>query len=141
MKKTMIILGLLVVSLVALSIYWQSSNGSKESITIKLGDKTKIFSMKALEKIEHEKVITTRDDKIFSGFKLRKLLTDFESDEFKSIYLTSSDGMSIMIKKDELPKAYLCLREKADTKYYQLVLSDDAFGQRWIKYIKMIELR
>jgi len=141
MKKILMILTILIIILISLSLYWQKTNSSKDLITIKFGDKTKTFSMKELEKIVHEKVLTTRDDKIFSGFRLDKLFTGFQSDQFNSIYLTSSDGMSVMIKKDELSNAYLCLREKSDSKYYQLVITNDAFGQRWIKYIKLIELR
>lgn len=141
MKKVYLALSILILALIALSFYWQSTQANKAGITIDYNGETQFISLNKLNKMEHEKVVTTRDDKIFSGIKLAKILEKFPFEELKSLTFSSTDGMSVAIQKDEFVQTYLCEKQNGDNTYYQLVLINDAFGQRWLKYVNRITLK
>ena len=141
MKKISIALTILILALIALSFYRLGTQANKAGITIEYNTETQFISLNKLNKIEHEKVVTTRDDKVFSGIKLVKILEKFPLEELKSLTLSSIDGMSVAIQKDEFSQAYLCERQDGDNKFYQLVLINDAFGQRWLKYVNRVALK
>ena len=140
MKKIYFTLSILIIALIALSIFWKSSQNVDNGITIQFSETTKYFSFRQLQKIEHKPILTI-EDREFSGFKLAVLLTDIPLDETKLAIFSSKDGMSVSIPKKEFTQSYLCIREKNDEKFYQLVVNNDQFSQRWIKYVNRITLK
>ncbi len=140
MKKVYTILAILIVALVLLSIYWQNTNSPKNGITLDFDGTTKFLSFNKLQKFEHSKVLTANDQE-FNGFKLQEIISLTAKDEIKSIVFSSQDGMSVGIQAKDISNSYLCLIKKNDKKYYQLVVINDPFSQRWIKYINRITIQ
>jgi len=72
---------------------------------------------------------------------------------FKAIIVKAEDGYQTVMGKEEAAKkdnAYLCylsngapIKSKAQKGYgpIRLIIMDDEFGQRWVKYVNRIEVR
>jgi hypothetical protein len=142
MKKIWITLAILITILIGLSLYWQSNLSNKTGIQIIMPTSQTTYSLRQMADFQHNKVVLARDsEESYQGFAIRKLLDELQIEDFRSIIISSSDGLSVSLKPSEIRNAYLCLRQENDLQYYQLVISTDAFMQRWIKYINRIEIR
>lgn len=142
MKKILITLAILVAILISLSLYWQSNLSNKTGIKIIMPTAETTYSLRQLAEFQHSKVVLARDSEdSYLGFALQELLDELQIEKFRSIIISSTDGLSVSLKPTEIRNAYLCLRQEDELQYYQLVISTDAFMQRWIKYINRIEIR
>ncbi|MFO7896972.1 MAG: hypothetical protein R6U84_08570 [Candidatus Cloacimonadales bacterium] len=142
MKKIWLSLAILLLILISFSLYWRSTVDATGGIQVVSAENEEHFTLRKLAKFETAKIVLAREsEEDYQGFKLQKLLETMAVEDFRSVIISSTDGLSVSLKPTELSNAYLCLRQDNDQQYYQLVISTDAFMQRWLKYINRIEIR
>ena len=141
MKKIIWFLIILIVVLVITLLIWHRDTETNGGIKITFSKKHFILSYDDLNKLNPESFTTNRGDE-FSGYKLDNIFNYFhiQSDEYSRIIFHSSDGASIKLKKQASETYYLVLLDENEGQFLRLVIPSDEFGQRWIKYIKQIDL-
>jgi len=141
LKKIIIILAILVILLVALSIIRQKQNENFAGIMIEHKDQIFKLSFDRFEKLNRENFVTLSGDE-FQGIRIDKILEYFkiDSSSIPKIKFISRDGLRATIKKAEIEETYLVLKEKNNEQYFRLIIPEDEFKQRWIKYVSKIEL-
>lgn len=60
---------------------------------------------------------------------------------WKEMTFYSKDGAQLKVDSDELPSLNLSLIEDSQSPYLRLVIPEDDFPQRWLKYVNRIELK
>ncbi|MCK4655203.1 MAG: hypothetical protein KAU01_12245 [Candidatus Cloacimonetes bacterium] len=141
MKKIIWFLIILIVILVITLLIWHRPMETDEGIKITLGKKYFMLNYDNLNKLNPESFTTNRGDE-FSGYRLDDILNYFhiKDNEYSRMIFHSSDGASIKLKKQASETYYLVLQDGNEEPNLRLIIPSDKFGQRWIKYIRQIDL-
>jgi hypothetical protein len=148
MKPVIILLIFLVLSLTALQLCSKQIKlikPSTDTVQIIDGKNTVNIPKQAFLKEMTQKAKAKRGSK-WSGVYLSKFLTDngFDLKKYKNCTLVARDGMRVTIPIDEViyDQAFLTFTadKKSTRKELKLVMLQDDFEQRWLKYIHQIIL-
>jgi hypothetical protein len=145
MKPILILLISLILILSVLELCSKQIKPSTGIIQIVDGKKTINIPSQKIEKLMIQKVKAKRGS-MWKGVYLSKFLTDngFDLKKYRNCTLVARDGMSITIPFAEITddQAFLTLAsdKKGGKKFLKLVMLEDPFEQRWIKYIDQIVL-
>lgn len=139
MKKILIILFVLIVILTALSLYWKANQTkSKDLILTSIEGDEILINPANFRGVEFS---TKKGDK-FTGWPLTGLIeaNNLTLDNAKSITLFSRDGGQITLENSEFTSAYIVSQSKDNEKFLRLIIPQDDFSQRWIKFINKIKI-
>ncbi|MCD6176414.1 MAG: hypothetical protein J7K29_01085 [Candidatus Cloacimonetes bacterium] len=142
MKKILLILVILILILLALIFYQKSKATDEEGIVVIYKDKETFLSFNKIRSIKQINFNTNRGDK-FSGYqfsevlKLLKIPTDIKTEYI----FHSKDGGTLNLTKEENERFYLVFQDDATGQFVRLVIPSDEFSQRWIKYLKTVEIK
>ncbi|MDO9576552.1 MAG: hypothetical protein Q7J16_01575 [Candidatus Cloacimonadales bacterium] len=139
MKKILTILILLIIVLAVLLTIWNKNRNKQQGIIIQQNETKTIFSLNEIRKLEKHAFTTNRGDN-YSGYLLSDILKSEQITEFKYLILQANDGGSLRLNTQDIPNAYLILMDEVKEPALRLVISTDEFGQRWMKYVKTIEV-
>jgi hypothetical protein len=124
--------------ILAVLLLVQNRHKTKEDgIIIKQNDKETVIGFSDIDKLQKQNFTTNREDN-FSGFLLFDLLKGYD---FSEIILHSSDGGNLRLDQKDIANAYIIEMKDSDETSFRLIIPSDEFGQRWMKYIKIIELQ
>lgn len=139
MKRTLLILALLIIVFLSLLLIWKSDNGEINSLRIEF--QGKIFIVEDLTVFQPRKIETRRGD-LYSGYSLAEILSVFHIDpaELTKLTFASADGAILQLDITELDELFLVLEQNNKSLSIRLVIPDDEFAQRWLKYIRVIKL-
>jgi hypothetical protein len=137
MKKILFFLAILIIILVVLSTIWRRTVNLPEALQIIKNDKIHALSWQKLQQLPVCDFQTKRGDS-FNGYKLSDILALFELDSEENITFHSIDGGRLKLNRSEFGTLYLVLMEN-DARL-RLIIPEDEFGQRWIKYVNRIVL-
>lgn len=139
MKKILTILILFIIVLAVLLTIGNKNRNDQQGIIIQQ-DKTKtILCLSEIQKLEKHVFSTTRGDD-FSGVLLTDILQVKQISEYKYLILSSSDGASLKLNDDLIPTVYIIQMDDTEEPAWRLIIPSDEFGQRWMKYVKTIEI-
>jgi len=140
MKKTLIILTILILFLLVLLTIWKKDKPAQAFFTIEqdyqdlMVDDLQVFEQQEITTSQGEKYRAYSLTEIFSALKLNT--TELREIEFESI-----DGAVLKVNASELENLYLIKVDYNDSDYIRLIIPQDEFPQRWLKYIETIKLR
>ena len=138
MKKLIPIIILLVISIIVLSIFWRRMVPQQEGLIIQSANEQKVISWQELGKLNWQK-LETKNGKITSTISVEALLQQNSViSKDSKIRFIAKDGGNIVF--DKIEDCYLA-KIKTDTGFYlRIVVPEDEFKQRWLKYIQKIEI-
>ena len=139
MKKILFFLSILIIILVVLSAIWRRSVNLPEALQIIKDDRIHALSWQKLQQLPTFDFQTKRGDS-FNGYKLSDILSLFELDGEENITFHSIDGGSLKLNRSEFGILYLILMENEDAIRLRLIIPEDEFSQRWMKYVNRIVL-
>ncbi len=139
MKKIIIALFILIALLIGLSIIWQNHRGDSTELTLIDAHGKSIELL--LSSYRQTSVVTAKGDTL-AVWSIPELLEIngiiFNNDQ--KITMFSSDGASIALNHSEIESAYLMQINDVEKPFYRLIIPQDPFPQRWLKYINLITL-
>jgi hypothetical protein len=139
MKKILFFLSILIIILIVLSTIWRRTVNLPEALQIINDDRIHTLSWQKLQQLPTCDFQTERGDS-FSGYKLSDILALFELDGEENITFHSIDGGSLRLKRSEFGTLYLVLMDTEKELRLRLIIPEDEFGQRWMKYVNRIVL-
>jgi hypothetical protein len=139
MKRVVLILTSLLIVLAVLLFIVNRDRNLKDGIVIRQAETEQTISLKQISKLEMHSFSTVRGDN-FSGYSLLDILDSQETSFQKYLVLFSVDGGSLRLNADEIQNSYLVLMDDTETPSLRLIIPTDEFGQRWMKYVKTIEV-
>jgi len=139
MKKILTVLFILIVFLIGLIFYWNSTNKRTSGIEIIISHK--IYYLKDLNKYKPEQISTCKGE--LTGYNVKSILNSLSlsNNDFAVIDFISKDGGKISIHQKELDDLYLTIQTQNNQNYFRLVIPSDEFNQRWLKYVTKIKLK
>lgn len=137
MKKILLVLSLLIIILIILVN--NSKRETSKHLQILTEDRQIEVSLEDLQKLQERRIVTKRERDYF-GYSLKEILENYQLDikSFRQFIFRSSDGAKITFDKAE--NFQIALQNKKDDDYLRLIIPEDKFGQRWLKYLVSIEL-
>ena len=139
MKKILFFLSILIIILVVLSTIWRRTVNLPEALQIIKDDEVHTLSWQKLQQLPTCDFQTKRGDS-FSGYKLSDILSLFELDGEANITFHSIDGGRLKLNRSEFGTLYLVLMDTEKELRLRLIIPEDEFGQRWMKYVNRIVL-
>lgn len=139
MKKIVIILLSLIVTLAILLSIWHRNMEPAAGLTIKTDEKNKLISYSALDKMSKISFETKRGNE-YSGYSLSNILKKYDWQNIEYLILYSEDSGSLRLNKEDHQNAYLIWQSDSEKPSLRLIISTDEFGQRWMKYLTTIEI-
>ena len=139
MKKILFFLLILIIILVVLSTIWRRIVNLPEALQIIKNDKIHALSWQKLQQLSSYDFQTKRGDS-FSGYKLSDILSLLNLDIEENITFHSIDGGRLKLNRSEFDTLYLVLMDSEKKLRLRLIIPEDEFGQRWMKYINRIVL-
>ena len=139
MKKILFFLSILIIILVVLSTIWRRTVNIPEALQIIKNDNIYALSWHKLQELPTFDLRTERGDS-FNGYKLSDILSLFELDSEEKITFHSIDGGRLKLNRSEFSTLYLVLMDTEKELQLRLIIPEDEFGQRWMKYISRIVL-
>ncbi|MCD6180946.1 MAG: hypothetical protein J7K89_01015 [Candidatus Cloacimonetes bacterium] len=140
MKPISIILLSLIAILLAL-VWYQHGTAPEQQydFTIITPRRTSGLQFDAIANLPRNIVQTNRGDTL-EVFSMDVVFSAASQDmaSYTTFRFASEDGGSLSLLQSEMESAYLLLSEKDGKPYLRLILPDDEFPQRWIKYITSI---
>ncbi|MCF7794498.1 MAG: hypothetical protein K9N09_04265 [Candidatus Cloacimonetes bacterium] len=136
MKNNLLILAILIVLLAALLLIWNRDENLEDGIVIMQNDQELIISFPQIDKLQKHNFTTNRGDE-FTGILLSEILENYDYNKLK---LHSSDGGNLILNREDISNAYIIEMDDIDERSFRLIIPTDEFRQRWMKYIKSIEL-
>ena len=138
MKRVIsILITLILLLLIAVYINTQNQK-STTGLIIKYGEiENNIADLSYYESTK----ITTKNGDDLIAFSLKKIVTEIGLNEkdYSKIVFYSSDGGTLAVNSNEINELYLMEKTKGKKKYLRLIIPNDNFSQRWLKYIVRIE--
>ena len=139
MKKILFFLAILMIILVVLTSIWRRTVNIPEVLQIIKKDKVYTFSWQKLQQLSTCNFQTERGDS-FSGYKLSDILSLFKLDLEENLTFHSIDGGRLKLNRSEFDTLYLVLMDTEKELQLRLIITEDEFGQRWMKYVNRIVL-
>ena len=139
MKKILFFLSILIIILVVLSTIWRRSVNLPEALQIIKNDEIHTLSWQKLQQLPTFDFRTERGDS-FNGYKLSDILALLKLDNKENITFHSIDGGSLKLNRTEFGTLYLVLMDTEKELRLRLIIPEDEFGQRWIKFVNRIVL-
>ncbi len=140
MKKLIIILVILIIILIALSAIWKNDQNISESIKIIYDNKEYVLPIIDLEK--YNKIdFTAGNENRYTGYSFYEILDSLQITSFSIIIFHSSDGGKLTLERSEFEKLYFIIQEGVKAQYIRLMIPDEKYKQRCMKYISTIELQ
>ncbi len=139
MKKILFFLSILIIILVVLSSIWRRTVNLPEALQLIKNDTIYALSWQKLQQLPTYNFQTERGDS-FSGYKLSDILSHYKLDVEKNITFHSIDGGRLKLKRSEFNTLYLVSMDTEKELQLRLIIPEDEFGQRWMKYINRIVL-
>ncbi len=139
MKKILFFLAILMIILVVLTSIWRRTINLPEALQIIKNDKIHTLSWQKLQQLPTFDFQTERGDS-FSGYKLPDILALFKLDLEENITFHSIDGGRLKLNRSEFGTLYLVLMDTEKELRLRLIIPEDEFGQRWMKYVNRIVL-
>jgi hypothetical protein len=141
MKKIIIIFAILTIALGGLAFLYNTQNKYDDEVLISFQNEVYHLTMGSFDKLEHIDFVTKKNEKM-SGVSFRNVLDRFKIDsDFSEVTLSSFDGKSMSYDSDEIFSSVLVKYVENKRTYLKIVFPKDKFEQRWLKYIKTVELK
>ena len=139
MKRIGLILLSLTIVLAVLLVIVNRNREVKKGIVIRQEGTERNVTFTQLNILKANTFTTARGDN-YSGYLLSDILDSQKVSFHKYLVLFSNDGGSLRLNAEDIPNAYFILMDDTDEPALRLIISSDEFGQRWLKYIKTIEV-
>jgi len=141
MNKVLIILSVLLIIFFALVLYQRSHETIEKGISFLYNNQSTFLSYCELGKFKQHTFVTKRGDN-YSGYDLTEILSSLNViiNNETDITFRSIDGGKLTINKLDKEHLYLVFTDNNIDQFVRLVIPSDEFSQRWIKYIKSIEI-
>ncbi|MFC1898176.1 hypothetical protein ACFLYJ_01250 [Candidatus Cloacimonadota bacterium] len=139
MKRILLILVLLIIILAVLLVGMNRNREIKEGIVIRQAGIEQTIILDQIFRLQTQNFTTARGDS-FSGYSLKEILNSQNIDFKKYLVLFSTDGGSLRLNADDIANAYFIIMDETEKPSFRLIIPTDEFGQRWMKYVKTIEV-
>ena len=140
MKKLIVILVILTIILIALSAIWKNDQNISESINIIYEDKEYVLQINVLENY-NEIEFTAGNKNRYTGYSDYEILDSLQITSFSIIIFHSNDGGKLTLERSKFEKLYFIILEGDKSQYIRLMIPDDKYKQRCMKYVSTIELQ
>lgn len=140
MKKIIIILVILTIILIALSAIWKNDQNISENIKIIYESKEYVLPIKDLENYNKIDFIAGNKNR-YTGYSFYEILDSLQITSFSIIIFHSNDGGKLTLERSEFEKLYFIIQEGDKAQYIRLMIPDEKYKQRCMKYISTIELQ
>jgi len=139
MKRIISILFSLIIVLILITYFNNKYWNNPDELIIKFGEISK--SISSLSDYETTSITTKKGDN-YIALSVMTIVNslDIKEEEITKITFHSSDGGSMLVRGSELKKLYLIENKENNKKYYRLIIPNEDFSQRWLKYITKIVL-
>ncbi len=141
MKKIFIIFSLLIITLGVLAYFYNSNNKYDDELLIIYKSEVYHLTINNFDKLKHQHFLTKKGKKM-SGVKFFDVLKRFKIDDnFNNAIFNSFDGKSMSYTYEELFQSVLVKYDENKRTYFKIVFPEDKFEQRWLKYIKSVNIK
>ncbi|MCD4796883.1 MAG: hypothetical protein K8R49_06940 [Candidatus Cloacimonetes bacterium] len=140
MKKLIVILVILTIILIALSAIWKNDQNISESIKIIYDNKEYVLPINDLE--NYNKIDFKAGNKNrYTGYSFYEILDSLQITSFSIIIFHSIDGGKLTLERSKFEKLYFIIQEGDKAQHIRLMIPEEKYKQRCMKYISTIELQ